>query len=108
MPSLIASCLFVAVWTVNACPVRADGDSAPVTIVLRVKPATEYADVLKVLKSLDTAQVGSIELEIAGQEEAGVSAVIRAKNDSRFAAVLKALEALQGAGVRKATLMPEP
>jgi biopolymer transport protein ExbD len=108
MRTLIASCLVAAVWAVLGVPVRARDDSASVTVTLRASPEAKYADVVKILQALGKAQVSGIKLEIAAKQEPGVSAVVRARSDAPYKAVLKALEALQGAGVRQATLNPEP
>jgi biopolymer transport protein ExbD len=106
MQTLIVSCLVAAAWAAPAVSVRAGGDSAPMTVVLRVNPAMKYAEVVKIVNALGEAHVSGIQLETAGPHAPGASAVIRARSDTPHQAVLRALEALHRAGVRKTTLTP--
>jgi biopolymer transport protein ExbD len=108
MRTVIASCIAAAAVTVLAVPARAGDESAPVTVTIRAGTETEYGEVVKVLKALDEARVGTVALGVAGPKAVGVSAVIRARSDTPYKAVVRALEALQGAGVRKATVSPKP
>src|SRR5438270_11211377 len=108
MRTLLASSLVAVACAVHVVPARAEGDAPPLTVVLRAGTATQYAEVVSILKALREAHVSGIELESAAQQAAGVSAVIRAKRDTSYQAVVRALEALQSAGIRKAALSPQP
>jgi biopolymer transport protein ExbD len=108
MRTLIASCGVAAALMVLAVPARAGGDSAPVTVLIRAGTETKYAEVVKILKALDEARVGAVELEVPEPKAAGVSAVIRTRSDTPYKAVVRTLEALQRAGVRKVAISPKP
>lgn len=108
MRTLITSCLVVVASAVLAGLARAEGDSVPATIVLRAGPKTKYAEVVKILKALQEAQVSGIQVESAGQQTAGMSAVIRTRSDTPYKTVVRALEAMRSAGVRETMLIPEP
>lgn len=104
MRMFLILCFVTASLSDFSAPVRAAGDSTPITVVIRANSETKYSEVVNVIDALRENRVGRVQLEMTEPQSSEMSAIILAGSDTSFKTVAAVLEALQKAGLRKVRL----